>query len=113
MTAHAPGVACIVHGIRDSWSARDNGRIVVIVKFKRESRLHGRFWVIRPRDGEPDLHSYRETQPSRSRNVSTLQKYLIPLGPEAFMEFYREPKESPTDVPETTERDHGVVNWRS
>lgn len=96
---HAPGVACIVHGLTATWSSRDNGRIVVIIKLARESRIYGKFWVVRPREGEPDLHSYNnDRQPNRSRRVSTLQKNLIPLGPEPYLEHHAEPQDTQAEA---------------
>lgn len=91
MSQHAPGIVCIVHGIQASWPKLDNGKFVVIVKLYRESRIFGRFWAVRPYDPMQSLHGYKNGTPVLSKQVATMQKNLIPLGPEHEMELNHDP----------------------
>lgn len=78
---HAPGVACIVTGLRGPWARLDNGRIVVITEHGGVFRGEN-LWRCRVRDGEEPLHSFSSSGRCRSHRVRALQRLLIPIGPE-------------------------------
>lgn len=89
MSQHAPGVVCIVSGVtQNSWAAKDNGRLVVIVRLSHISPRGANVWVIKPfRKEDGPLHVMRMTkiagwQPVLTSRVRAAQKYLIPIRPE-------------------------------
>jgi hypothetical protein len=99
--AHGPGVLCVLVGLEavGSWQAKDNGRIVRIVKLHRVSRIHGNIWRVEarnPSDGPFHVIAVMADGtrvPAMREGVNCAQKYLIPIGDDADLKHHIEEEE--------------------
>ncbi len=100
---HAPGVVCIVHGLRRRWPAQDNGKLVVITSKLWRSRYQGQLWQVRPYISGDLLHGFHplDSVPVLTTKIQAPQRNLIPLGPERD---FAQPKELYTMAEDNDEK---------